>query len=97
MPASVRSCVRPSVRACVRPSTLSDMNISATSGLITITFYQRHHWGGGKAALGFGSDRIRTLVFTATDRSSRVIMGKPVLPFYLSCFSSDPFHNCRER
>ena len=37
---------------------------------------QPDHWGGGKAALGFGPDRIRTLVSLATDISHRVIMGK---------------------
>ena len=30
----------------VRPSTLSNMNISGTSGLIAIKFYLKHHWGG---------------------------------------------------
>ena len=34
------------------------------------------HWGGGKASLGFGPDRIGTLVSMATDSSHRVIMGK---------------------
>ena len=32
--------------------------------------------GGGLTALGFGPDRIRTLVSMATDSSHRVIMGK---------------------
>ena len=32
--------------------------------------------GGGKAALGFGPDRIGTLVSMATESSHRVIMGK---------------------
>ena len=32
--------------------------------------------GWGKAALGFGPDRIGTLVSMATDISHRVIMGK---------------------
>ena len=32
--------------------------------------------GLGKAAYGFGPDRIRTLVSMATDSSHRVIMGK---------------------
>ena len=32
--------------------------------------------GGGKAALGFGPDRIGILVSMATDSSHRVIMGK---------------------
>ena len=29
------------------------MNISATSGPIKMKSYQKHHWDGGKAALGF--------------------------------------------
>ena len=55
-------------------------------------FYQKHHWDGGKAALGFWPDRIRTLVSIATDSSHRVIMEKTELPLFLSCFSSDPFY-----
>ena len=62
--------------ASVGPFTLSDMNISETSWLIIIKFHLKHHWGGGYAALGFGPDRIRTLVSMATDSSHRVIMGK---------------------
>ena len=92
------SGVRPSVRrpSVVRPSsTISNMNISATSGPITMKFYQKHHWDGGKAALGFGPDRIQTLVSMATNSSHRVIMEKTVLPLFLSCFSSDPFYTCR--
>ena len=63
---------------CVCPSTLSNMNISAACGLIATKFYLKQHWGGGKAALCFGPDRIRTLVSMATDSSHRVIMGKNV-------------------
>ena len=70
-PASVHESV------CVRPSvTLSNMNISETSRSIAIKFYQKHHWDGGKAALGFGPDRIGTLVSMATNSSHRVIMGE---------------------
>ena len=54
------------------------MNISATSGLITMKFYQKHHWDGGKAALGFGPDWNKTLVSMATYSSHRVIMEKTV-------------------
>ena len=43
-----------------------------TSGPIGTKFYLNHHWGGGKAALGFGPD----LVSMARDSSHRVIMGK---------------------
>ena len=57
-------------------SKFSNSNISATSGPIVTKFYLNHHWGGGKAALGFGPDRIGSLVSMATDSSHRVIMGK---------------------
>ena len=52
------------------------MNISLTSGPIATKSYLKHHWVGGKAALGFGLDRIGNLVSMATDSSHRVIMGK---------------------
>ena len=55
------------------------MNISATSGPIAIKFYLKH-WDGGMAALGFGLDRIRTLVPMATDMSHRAIMAKTLWP-----------------
>ena len=38
------------------------MNISETSWPIKINFHLEHHLGKGKAALGFGPDRIRALV-----------------------------------
>ena len=71
-PASVRA----SMCLCVRPLTLSNMNISATSGPIVTRFYLKHHWGGGKATLCFWPDRIGNLVSMPTDSSHRVIMGK---------------------
>ena len=75
-----QSSRRPSVRVCVRPSvrlsTLSNMIISVTSRPIPTKFYLKHHWGGGKAALGFWPDGIGTLVSMETDSSPRVIMGK---------------------
>ena len=71
-----QSSRRPCVSAWVHASTFSNMNISETSRLITIKFYLKHHWGGGKASVGFDPDRIRTLVSMATDSSHRVIMGK---------------------
>ena len=64
------------MRPSVRPLTLSNMNISETSWSILIKFYLKHHWGGGKAALGFGPYRIGTLVSMATNSSHRVIMGE---------------------
>ena len=75
-----------SVRASVRASTLSNMNISETSRPISTKFYLKHHWGGGKAALGFGADQVRTLVSMATDSSHRVIMGKRASSRFLGCF-----------
>ena len=65
-----------SVSLCVRPFTLSNMNISETSWPIVVKFHQKQHWDEGLAALGYGSDRIRTLVSMATDTSHRVIMRK---------------------
>ena len=56
--------------------TISNSNISATIWPIVSKFYLNHHCGGGKAALGFGPDRIGTLLSMATDSSHRVIMGK---------------------
>ena len=69
-----------SCRVAVCLWTFSNSNISTTSGPIVTKFYLNHHWGGEKAALGFGPDRIGTLVSMATDSSHRVIMGKTLLP-----------------
>ena len=52
------------------------MIISETRWPITIIFYLKHQLGGGKAALGFCADQIRTMVSMAADNSHRVIMGK---------------------
>ena len=65
-----------SVRPSVRALTLSNMNISATSGSIVTRFYLKHHWSGVNVALCFGPDRIGNLVSMATDSFHRVIMGK---------------------
>ena len=46
--------------------TLSNMNISATSRQIPMKFSQKHHWGGGKAALDFA-------VFKFTDRAEQTV------------------------
>ena len=54
-------------------------NISATSGPIVTKFYLDHHLGGGKAELGFGSDRLGTLVSMATESSQRVYNGENVV------------------
>ena len=81
---SWRLCVRPSVRAL----TLSNMNISATSWPIGMKFYLKHHWGGGKASVGFDPDQIRTLVSMATDSSHRVIMGKTASSRFSNAFDS---------
>ena len=60
---------RPSVRASIHPSvdvsTLSNINISKTVGSIAVKVYLKHHLGGGKASLSFGSDQIRTQVSMA--------------------------------
>ena len=48
--------------------------------------YLKHHWGGGKASVGFDPDWIRTLLSMATDSSHRVIMGKRASSCFLKCF-----------
>ena len=83
---SLKYTGRAGVRACVRAFTLSNMNISATSWPIEMKFYLKHHWGGGKASIGFDPDWIRTLVSMATDSSHRVIMGKTASSRFLECF-----------
>ena len=65
-----------SIHLSVHLSTLSNMNISEISWLTVIKFHQKHHWGRGLTALGFGRDRIRTLISMATDSYHRDIMGK---------------------
>ena len=60
----------------VHALTLSNMNISATSGRLATKSYLKHQWDGGKDALGFWLDRIGTLASMAIDSSHRVIMGK---------------------
>ena len=60
----------------MRASTLLNIYIFKTSGRIATKFYLKHHWSGGKAALGFEQDRIVILVSMATDSFHWVIMGK---------------------
>ena len=66
--------------------TLSNIDISETSGPNAIIFFLKHHLNGRKAALGFGPDQIRTLVSVATDSFHRVLTGKTVLPLFLGGF-----------
>ena len=64
----------------VRLLTLSNIKKSPEpAGRIQSIFFLKHHWGGGKAVLRFGPDRIGTLVSMATDSSHRVIMGENVV------------------
>ena len=46
------------------------------NGRSRMKFYLKHHWGGGKASVGFDLDLIRTLVSMATVSSHRVTVGK---------------------
>ena len=68
----IPNCLKNYLEPCSRP--------------ITTKFYLKHHWGGGKVALGFDADQIRTLVSMATDSSHRVIMGKRASSRFLDCF-----------
>ena len=76
---SFKYTCRASVRPSVRASTLLNIHIFETNGPIATKFHLKHHWGGGKAALGFEQDRIGTLVSMATISSHWVIMGKILL------------------
>ena len=66
----------------VGPYTLSDMKISETSWPIIIKFHLKHHWGEGLAALGFGPDRIRTLVSMASYNGESLVSTQ-ALPFFI--------------
>ena len=72
-------------RRC-RRSPFSNIFIAKTFGPNTTKFYLKHHWDEGKAASGFGPDRIRTLVSMASDNSNRVIMGKTASSQFLKGF-----------
>ena len=69
------------------------MNISEFSGPVGIKFNLKHYWGRGKAELGFGADRLRTLVSMRTDSSHRDIMGKNGVTTFLGHFTSDFLFN----
>ena len=80
------SGVRRHRRCCRCCQPFSNMNISEASRQIAIKFYLKHHWGGGKAAWGFGGDQFRTLVSMATDSSHKVTMGKTTSSHFLESF-----------
>ena len=46
------------------------------NGRSRMKFYLKHHWGGGKASVGFDQDLIRTLVSMTTVSSHSVTVGK---------------------
>ena len=62
--------------ASVRLLTLSNIEISKTSGPIAIKIYMKPSIIGVRAALGFGPHRIGTLISMATDSSHRAKMGE---------------------
>ena len=70
-------------RPAVHVSTLSNMNFN---GSIATKFYLTHNWIGGKAALGFEPDLIRTLVSMATESFHKVLMEKTVSPLFTILF-----------
>ena len=67
------------VRASVHPIANSNIHISEIQRLIVIIFDLKQHWGEGKVASGFGSDRIRALMSMVTNCYHRFIMGKILL------------------
>ena len=85
-PASVHPSMRPHSQTWISPR---------PAGRLQSNFIWSITEVGGKAALCFGADQIRTLVSMATDSSHRVIIGKRASSRFLSCFWSDPFYTCR--
>ena len=83
--------------ASVRLLTLSNIEISKTSGPIAIKIYMKHHRGEEKDALGFGPYRIGTLVSMATD--SYHIHVVKMREHLVSTLASSAFisllHSCR--
>ena len=81
------------------PLTISNMNISKTREPIATKFYLKHHWGGGRPALGFGPDRIRKASY-GQRQANLVLMayasskgsGEPVHPGSRACAS----RQCRQ-
>ena len=67
-----------SVRGSVRSYFPANMNIS-DQWTDRYQILSEASLGWGNASLGFGLDRIGTLVSMATDSSHRVIMGKILL------------------
>ena len=64
-----------SCRLCVCQYTFSNLNISATSWPIVTKFYLYHHWGGGKAALGFGPGQIGSELWCPWQRIFFILAG----------------------
>ena len=88
---------RPSVRhhtSSSSSSTISNIFFSETAGPIKAKFYLKHHWGGGKVALGYGPDRTGTLVSMATNSSHRVIIGKHKKNFFSETMRPRAFIFC---
>ena len=81
-PASVRPCVC----VCVRPHFQTWISLRPAGGSQLNFIWSITGGGGGKAALGFGSDQIRNLVSMATDGTHRLIMGKRASSRLLGCF-----------
>ena len=78
-PASVRPLVRPLVLPCLNIFKLQYLRNQWSN---RNQIYLKQHWVGRKDALGFGPDRIGTLVSMVTDSSHRVIMGKMLCPLW---------------
>ena len=58
-------------------STLSNIDIPETSRPVAIKFYLKHHWGGGKAEIVLGLDKVGTRVSMATEVPIGLYWGTP--------------------
>ena len=70
-----RACVRPAVRGSVC-SHFQILISLRPAGRLKSNFIWSIIEVGGRAACGFGPDRVSTLIFMATDSFHRVIMEK---------------------
>ena len=91
-PSSVRR--RPSVVVHRRPHFQTWLSLKLV-GQSWLNFMCSITGVGGKVALGFGADWIKTLVSVATESSNWLIIGKMMFPPFLGCFWFDPFYTCR--
>ena len=72
--------------------TLSNIKISDTSGSITINLHLNHIWGRRKGALGFGADRLRTLISIANVETVSPLFSVVIHPILFILAGNEDVH-----